>query len=297
MIACDCETCTSDDPRDVRTRTGAAVQWVDSGGTPRTVLLDVTPDHKQQAIAAGLWRCDGILFTHNHVDHIFGLDEVRRYNAVMQMPIDLYAERYVLDALNRVYKHIFDKQNNVNDSFVATLIASEIPGIDEKNGGAGRTIDLHGMRFTPIRLLHGRLPILGFRIEPVGGADADDPDSPYPLAYCTDVSGIPPHTWSSLEGLRTLVLDGLRIRHHPTHLTIDQATDIALQIAARETYFVHMAHEVKHDVVDPQLPEGVNLAYDGLMLGNDDAGAFAPDRQLPDLKRRHGGRGRVAGGG
>lgn len=294
MIACDCETCLSDDPRDVRTRTGAAVQWIDAEGAPRCVLLDVTPDHRVQAVRAGLWRCDAILFTHNHVDHIFGLDEVRRYNAVMRLPIEIHAEGYVLDALHRVYKHIFDKQNNVNDSFVATLIANRIPSIDEKNGGAGGSIEYRGMRFTPIRLLHGHLPILGFRIEPIAGADPDDPADPFPLAYCTDVSSIPPNTWPHLEGLRTLVLDGLRIRRHPTHLTIDQATEVALQIAARQTYFVHIAHEVKHDVIDPALPKSINLAHDGLLLGDSDQGPFSADRQVPDRVPQQGGRGRVA---
>jgi phosphoribosyl 1,2-cyclic phosphate phosphodiesterase len=236
----------------------------------RTVLIDTTPDLRQQALRHNLRRCDAILYTHNHVDHIFGLDEVRRFNIVMRAPIDLYAERPTLDALHRVYRHIFDKANNVNDSFVATLIANEIQ--------VETPLDLFGMRFTPIRLVHGRLPILGFRIEPsspsaVGRGEqtrTTSPSSPppLPLAYCTDVSAIPPETWRHLEGLDTLVLDGLRHKKHPTHFSLDEAVNAAANIGARQTWFVHLAHEIAHAEVDATLPEGMNLSYDGLVVGH-----------------------------
>ena len=272
IIACDCAACTSDDPRDTRTRQGAAVQWTDPRGTPRTVLIDTTPDLRQQALRHDLRRCDAILFTHNHVDHIFGLDEVRRFNAVMKGPIDIYAEQPTMDALQRVYKHIFEKHANVNDSFVATLIPHVL--------NPDRPLDLYGMRFTPIRLLHGRLPILGYRIEPAAPAPGSPSMvGPLPLAYCTDVSGIPTESWALLEGLDTLVLDGLRIRHHPTHFNLDQATNAALQIGARQTWLVHLAHEIVHGVVDPTLPEGINLAYDGLVLGGAVSGSVAEGAQ------------------
>ncbi len=297
LIACDCAVCTSDDPRDRRTRTGACVRWIDrtTPGVPpegieRVVLIDCTPDLHIQARREGLWRCDAILFTHNHVDHIFGLDEVRRFNAVMQAPIDIYAERPVMDALRRVYKHIFEQHANVNDSFVATLIPNEISVPDD---GEGTPIDLWGVRFTPVRLLHGRLPIVGWRIEGQSGhaverssgrADASaagtgirhSATSPLgqstaspctPLAYCTDVSSVPPRSWSALAGLKTLVLDALRHRHHPTHLTLDQAVNIAERIAAERTYFVHMAHELGHAETEAGLPEHIRLAYDGLTIG------------------------------
>jgi len=278
VIACECAVCTSSDPRDTRTRQGAAVQWIDPHGVARTVLIDTTPDLRQQALRHNLRRCDAILYTHNHVDHIFGLDEVRRFNVVMRAPIDIYAERATLDSLHRVYKHIFDKTANINDSFVATLIANEIH--------AGKPLDLFGLRFTPIRLLHGRQPILGFRIEPVPGGTGLRPVSasfspplpiahcpsppPLPLAYCTDVSAIPPETWRHLEGLNTLVLDGLRHKKHPTHFSLDEAVNAAARIGARHTYFVHIAHEIAHAEVDATLPEGMSLSYDGLILGHPD---------------------------
>ena len=257
-IACDCGTCTSDDPRDKRLRTGAAVQWVDSNGQDRTVLIDATPDLRQQALTHHLTRCDAVLFTHNHVDHVFGLDEVRRFNMVMQAPINVYAEDHTMDSLRRVFQHVFESHNNVNQSFVATLIPRTIePELP---------LDLHGLRFTPIRLLHGRLPILGFRIEPSPGSRIKSDF--LPMAYCTDTSKIPPETYPSLTDLRTLVLDCLRHRHHPTHLTLDQAIATASEIAAGKTWFVHMAHEIRHAEVDAMMPtDEMRLAWDGLTLG------------------------------
>ena len=150
LIACSCAVCTSSDERDKRLRTGACVQFVDSTGQERTILIDTTPDLREQALRAGLTRCDAVIYTHNHVDHTFGLDEVRRFNAAQKSPIDVYAEAHTLDHLRRVYQHIFEAAHNVNQSFVATLIAHEI--------GPETPIDLFGVRFTPIRLLHGRLP-------------------------------------------------------------------------------------------------------------------------------------------
>ena len=256
-IGCDCRVCTSDDPRDRRLRTSAAIRWTDHLGHDRCVLLDAGPDLRAQALRAKLSRCDAIFFTHNHVDHTFGLDEIRRFNAVQRAPISLFAEEHTLKFLERVYQHIFDPSKNINDSFVASVIPHRIPA-------SLSPISLHGLRFSPIRLLHGKLPILGFRIDP-------DPDSrlaaPWlPLAYCTDVSGIPPESWGRLEGLSTLVLDCLRHRKHPTHLCVDQALSIADRVAARRTYFIHMAHDVMHAEFAAELPAGIEPAYDGLVL-------------------------------
>jgi phosphoribosyl 1,2-cyclic phosphate phosphodiesterase len=248
VITCDCEVCTSDDPKDKRLRCSVCIRFTDESSQERVVLIDTSPDLRQQVLKENLTRCDAILYTHNHVDHTFGLDDIRMFNISMQQPIDIYAERHTLDHLHRVFQHVFESHKNVNDSFVANLIPNELtPEIP---------VELYGVKFTPIRLLHGRLPIVGFKIEV--------PDTT--IAYCTDVSSIPPETWPQLQGLDALVLDMLRFRHHPTHLNLDQAIQIAEQIGAKQTYFTHMTHCIKHSEVDGNLPETVHLAYDGLRI-------------------------------
>jgi phosphoribosyl 1,2-cyclic phosphate phosphodiesterase len=270
-IGCACRVCTSHDLRDQRLRTSGLLEFTDPRGHPRSILIDASPDLRQQALRAKLMRCDAVLFTHNHVDHTFGLDELRRFNVIMHAPIDLYAERHTIEHLDRVYKHIFDRQSNVNDSFVATLN----PRLIEPE----RPFGLYGLTITPIRLLHGRLPILGFRMDapaslsPGGGAD-----SPLPLAYCTDVSGIPPETWKHLQGLNTFILDALRHRKHPTHLTLQDAANIADRVDAKQTWFVHMSHDLPHAETNADLPATMQLAHDGLTLGH----YQPPPTELPD---------------
>ena len=259
VITCDCDVCTSEDPKDTRLRCSVCIEYKDSDGQGRVVLIDTSPDLRQQVLKEKLTRCDGILFTHNHVDHTFGLDDIRMFNVSMQQPIDIYAERHTLDHLHRVFQHVFESHKNVNDSFVANLIPHEIS--PETPESTETPVELHGVKFTPIRLLHGRLPIVGFKIE------GSDPTGTVPkIAYCTDVSSIPPQTWRQLEDLDVLVLDMLRFRHHPTHLNYDQAIEIALQIGAKKTYFTHMTHCVAHAETDAKLPETIHLAYDGLRI-------------------------------
>lgn len=258
IIGCSCEVCVSDDPRDRRTRCGGCLRFLERGpngaASPRAILFDTPPDHREQSLRHRLDRCDAIVYTHPHVDHTFGLDDVRRYNAIMGRPIDLYADDSTLDHLRRVYRHIFDRKANVNDSFVADLVPRAID--------AERPFEVGSLRFSPLRLLHGRLPVLGFRID---GPD-EAPSNLLPLAYCTDVNGIPPETWPKLAGLRTLVLGMLRYRSHPTHFTVDEAIAAADRIGAERTYFIHMTHDIRHADLDPRLPAGMSLAYDGLVI-------------------------------
>jgi phosphoribosyl 1,2-cyclic phosphate phosphodiesterase len=260
VIGCECAVCSSDDPRDRRTRSGAALLFRDEGGQERVVLLDCGPDHREHSIRHRLRRADAILFTHDHVDHTFGLDDVRRYNALMKTPIGVYCDERTRDFLERVFRHIFRRHENVNDSFVADLFVRTIR--------AGEPIDVHGIRCTPFEVLHGRLPVLAFRIEALDetGRIAKVQPGPLPLAYCTDLSAMPPAAWPLLRGLETLVLDCLRFRAHPTHLTVAQATGIAREADARRTVFVHMTHDILHARDGAQLPDGMEFGYDGLVL-------------------------------
>lgn len=259
VIGCDCATCRSDDPRDRRLRCGAALRYLENG-QPRVILIDVPPDHREQSLRAGLDRCDGILVTHAHVDHVFGLDEVRRYNTLMNAPIGVHAELSVREELHRIFRHIFARHQNINASYVADLFDVAV--------APGQPFELHGLRIEPLRLLHGKLPILGYRIEAIGpdGAPLEHQPGPLPMAWCSDVSSIPPETWPSLQGLRTLVLDMLRDRAHATHFTVEEAVEAASRIDAEATWFIHMTHDLSHQALADRLPAGMAPAWDGLLL-------------------------------
>ncbi len=253
VFACDCASSTSTDPRDTRTRTSATIEFTDPDGIDRVILIDTSPDLREQVLRESITRVDAILFTHNHVDHTFGLDEVRRFNEVMKQPINIYANQHTMDALTRVYQHILEPHKNVQKSFIAQLI----PNIIEPYS----SFTLFGLKITPITLHHGKLPILGFIFE----SSHHDSDL-LPLSYCTDVSEIPDRTFEYLEPTQTLVLDALRHRPHPTHFTIKQAISAAQQINASRTYLVHMTHDLAHIETNEALPNGISLAYDGLIL-------------------------------
>lgn len=253
VIACDCPTCTSTDPRDTRTRTSAALEFTDDTGQERVILIDTSPDLRQQVLRERINRVDAILFTHNHVDHTFGLDEVRRFNEVMRQPIPIYANEHTMNALGRVYQHIFSPHTNIQSSFIASLTPTIIFPYEP--------LELFGLTITPLTLMHGKFPILGYLFE-----RENDRSGLLPLAYCTDVSSIPDETLTRLKSADTLVLDALRHRPHSTHFTVGQALDAAAQIKASRTYLVHMTHDLMHAKTNSDLPTGVKLAYDGLIL-------------------------------
>lgn len=244
MIGCDCDVCRSTDPRDKRDRPGAMVRWRDPAGQRRTVLIDTTPDLRHQMIRHQVSRIDGVVYTHNHADHIFGIDDLRRFNAVMGEPIDIFAEPRVIEGLRQSFGYIFNPARNINSSFVPSLIPHPIT--------ADQRFELAGRSWLPVRLLHGKLPIVGFRV----GS----------FAYCTDCSAIPPETWPLLEGLDVLVIDALRYRHHPTHMTVDQALAVVDQLRPGRAYLTHIAHEIRHADLEAHLPDHVILGYDGLNI-------------------------------
>lgn len=237
MIGCHCDVCSSTDPRDKRTRSSVVIRY---GGT--TVLVDTTPELRLQAVANGIDRVDGIVFTHAHADHIMGLDDVRRYNAIKGGPLDVWADDRTFATLSTCFGYAFQPPDPEAKVFRPHLQHRPIRG----------PFEVAGTAWTPVPLLHGRAPVLGFRVGR--------------LAYCTDVSTIPESSFDLLHGLDVLVLDALQWKPHLTHFNIPQAIEIAARIGAKQTYFTHIAHGVSHATDDAKLPAGVHLAYDGLSI-------------------------------
>lgn len=240
MIGCDCATCRSMDPRDRRLRPSIYLEV--PGRT--SILVDSATDLRQQALANGITRVDAVLYTHSHADHILGLDELRRFNMIQRAPIPCYADAPTWDALKRTFFYVFDGVEREGGG-IPQLEPREIVG----------PFEVSGVRVEPVPLLHGRLPILGFRF----GS----------LAYLTDCSAIPAASWPLVVGVETLVIDALRHKPHATHFNVEQALAAVERIAPRRTFFTHMAHDLPHVETCARLPRGVELAYDGLVLDVD----------------------------
>jgi len=236
MIACDCSVCTSSDPKDKRTRPSIVVQYND-----RTILIDTSPDIRSQCLANDIRRVDTILYTHHHADHVTGLDDVRIFNALQHAALPCYASADTLRRIGKMFSYAFVDDPDY-PSHKPRLDTHIIEG----------PLELFGKIVIPLRLLHGKLPILGFRF--------DD------FAYCTDCSEIPDKSFGLLENLDVLILDGLRRRPHPTHFNIEQAVEVARQIGARQTFFTHIAHELGHQQTNAELPLNMALGYDGQTL-------------------------------
>jgi phosphoribosyl 1,2-cyclic phosphate phosphodiesterase len=239
MIACECPVCTSSDPRDRRTRTSAVFSYND-----RCILIDTAPELRLQCVARGIRRVDAIMLTHAHADHIVGLDDVRIFNQMQRRTLDLFADAATLDRVQKMFAYAF-RENPDYPSAIPRLRPRELDG----------PLELFGREVIPVRYMHGQTPVLGFR---VGG-----------IAYCPDCNFIPDGSRDLLRDLDVLVLDGLRRRPHPTHFNITQAIEEARRVGARRTYFTHIAHELGHAETDAELPDGMALAYDGLVVESD----------------------------
>jgi phosphoribosyl 1,2-cyclic phosphate phosphodiesterase len=239
MIGCHCDVCRSADPHDKRTRPSVVISQGDT-----RVLVDTTPELRLQCIANDVHAIDAVVFTHAHADHIMGLDDVRRFNSLKRGPLDVWADERTFATLRTCFAYAFREPDPEQKLFR--------PHLDHRTIHAHQPFEIGPMRWTPIPLLHGDMPVLGFRVGRV--------------AYCTDVSLIPEASYALLEGLDVLVLDALQHRKHTTHFSLEQAVEEALKIGARRTLFTHIAHALGHEATNRSLPPGVQLAHDGLRV-------------------------------
>jgi phosphoribosyl 1,2-cyclic phosphate phosphodiesterase len=237
MIGCHCEVCASADPRDKRMRPSVIIS---QAGT--RVLVDTTPELRLQCVARGIDMIDAVVITHAHADHIMGIDDVRRFNALRHGALDVWAERATHEVLNRCFGYAFMEPSRDLKVFRPHLVPREISASLD-------SFEIGPMRWQPIRLFHGKMPVLGFRVGRV--------------AYCTDVNQIPPESFPLLEDLDVLVLDALQYRPHTTHFSLDEALAVVERVKPKLTRFTHIAHALGHAATNATLPPGVQLGYDG----------------------------------
>jgi phosphoribosyl 1,2-cyclic phosphate phosphodiesterase len=236
-IGCECETCLSEDPRDKRLRVSIIIEHAG-----QSLLVDTSSDFRQQALRFGLKRLDGVLITHCHADHIFGLDDIRPLNFRFGA-LGLYANERAWVDIRRIFRYIFEP-SHFGGGLPQVIAHTVYPGAPFCIG--------EQLEVTPLEVTHGRLPVMAYRFND--------------FAYATDLSEIPPQTMNALRDLDVLVLDCLRFKEHPTHLWVEKALGYVEKLKPRRTYFTHMAHDVKHERDSKRLPDGVEFAYDGLVV-------------------------------
>lgn len=234
VIACRCKVCTSADTRDRRLRSSVIVE--DDG---RMILIDTAPDFRQQMLREAISRLDAILFTHDHRDHIAGLDDIRAYNFLHRKPMDVYAEERVARALMHEFPYIFAERKYPGIPQVSVNIISNSP------------FQINGITVIPVRAMHYRLPVLGFRIGD--------------FAYITDANHIAPEEMDKLTGLKVFTICALRKKEHISHFNLAQALEVIRMISPGSAYLTHIGHQMGlHSEVEKELPAGVYLAWDGL---------------------------------
>jgi phosphoribosyl 1,2-cyclic phosphate phosphodiesterase len=245
MIGCHCAVCSSSDPRDQRSRPSIVVSYAGPDGMPHNILVDTTPELRLQAVRENLDRISAVVFTHAHADHIFGLDDVRRYNTMSGAPVPLYAAADTMETLRSVFPYAFAPPLPPNRAFKDVIYRPELAPVL-----IAGPFELFGRTWEPLELPHGRFTVLGFRI---GN-----------FAYCTDCHDIPPAERQRLRGLDTLIIDGLRPRPHPTHLSFEQSLAVIADLQPKRAFFTHLSHDMKHADIEATLPGHVRVGYDGL---------------------------------
>jgi phosphoribosyl 1,2-cyclic phosphate phosphodiesterase len=235
-IGCTCAVCHSTDPHDRRTRPSVMVSYND-----RHILIDTTPDFREQALREKITHLDAVLYTHAHADHLLGIDDLRPLSFGHKPGrLPLYATPDAAEFMRNMFRYIFEA--NYKFGGLARVELLPIEG----------TVELFGARFEPLTVIHGETPILGFRF---GSA-----------AYLTDHSDVPSDTLEKLRGLDILFLDALRRQPHPTHSTVEQSLKIVDKVMPKRAFFTHICHDLPHQATNATLPANVRLAYDGMKL-------------------------------
>jgi phosphoribosyl 1,2-cyclic phosphate phosphodiesterase len=240
VIGCNCLVCNSVDKRDKRLRVSIWIQTED-----KSIVIDSGPDFRYQMLRAGVNDLDAILYTHEHKDHIAGLDDIRPYNYILKKKIDIYADARVQDALKREFQYIFSE-----------VKYHGLPQINVHTINADTKFSIGETLITPFEVMHYKLPILGFRIGD--------------FTYITDAKTINEENLAKIKGTRVLVLNALQKENHISHLTFDEAIALASEVGAETTYFTHISHNLGlHDDVQKELPNHIKLAFDGLTFDLD----------------------------
>lgn len=239
MIGCRCSVCTSDNPRNHRRRASCLVR---SGG--RNLLIDTVYELRLQCLDAGIDHLDAVLYTHEHADHVCGFDDVRRFCELRDAALPVFASPDCIARLRAMFPYATEPGGMAVGLPVVSFNVVEAP------------FQAAGVPVTPVPLFHGRWACYGYRIGD--------------LAYCTDVKEIPPPSMEMLRGLDVLVLGALRHREHVTHMTVAQALDVISELKPRRAFLTHIAHDLEHEATNAALPEGVELAYDGLVIETDE---------------------------
>ena len=236
-IGCGCETCLSDDPRDKRLRVSVLVEHKD-----RQVLVDTSIDFRQQALRAGIRKLDAVLITHCHVDHVFGLDDIRPLN-FRHGAMGVYANETAWTDLRRIFQYIFQP----------THFGGGLPQLIPHTVIRNSPFSLaEGFEVTPLEVIHGQLPVIAYRFND--------------FAYATDLKSIPSDSMDGLRDLDVLALDCVRIKPHSTHLCLEEALDYIEKLKPKRAYLTHLNHDILHERDSRLLPDNVEFAYDGLVV-------------------------------
>lgn len=235
-IGCQCDTCTSDDPRNKRTRCSSIIT-LDTG---ENILIDTGPDLRLQALREGITNIGAVLYTHTHADHLHGIDDLRGFCQVNRKQIQLYSYKEAAEHIKAKFGYTLREPCDFWDLPVLSINEVNAP------------FDLFGATVTPIPIMHGRIQIFGYRIGNI--------------AYMTDVSAIPEASFALLENLDLLLIDCLRVKEHPTHINIEQSLAYIGQINAKQSVLIHMTHELEYKALTKMLPKNVSVGYDGLKI-------------------------------